>query len=195
MLAFDSVEGAMARQISELPRLALTRRTSVHVRPPPDTVSVCPPVARPSDDANASSSRFGPVVVTAAVLVPRPSEKTVASTVMPADGGPVDTTRFTELPAATIVPAAGDRLMTEPDGTVVLDAVVTVPTTSPAFVIAVVAADCVRLTTPGTLTCSAPVETVRLTALPDATDVPATGVWLITEPEGTVALEAVVTVP
>src|SRR6185436_291628 len=85
--------------------------------------------------------------------------------------------------------------MTEPDGTVVLDAVVTVPTTSPAFVIAVVAADCVRLTTPGTLTCSAPVETVWLTALPDATDVPATGVWLITEPEGTVALEAVVTVP
>ena len=52
---------------------------------------------------------------------------------------------------------------------------VTVPTTRPAPVIALVAAACVRLTTFGTATSGGPVDTTRLTALPDATCVPATG--------------------
>ena len=43
--------------------------------------------------------------------------------------------------------------MTEPDGTVVLDAVVTVPTVRPAVVIALDAAVCVRPTTFGGATC------------------------------------------
>jgi hypothetical protein len=33
---------------------------------------------------------------------------------------PDETTRLTELPEATLVPAAGDSLMTDPDGTVEL---------------------------------------------------------------------------
>ena len=65
--------------------------------------------------------------------------------------------------------------MTEPDGTVVLDAVVTVPTVRPAPVIAVVAAVCVRPTTFGTATCGGPDETTRLTALPVTTCVPPVG--------------------
>src|SRR4051794_14297366 len=85
--------------------------------------------------------------------------------------------------------------MTDPDGTVVLDAVVTVPMTRPAFVIAVVAAACVRPTTFGTATCGGPDETTRETALPLATCVAAAGVWLMTDPDGTVVLDAVVTVP
>jgi hypothetical protein len=78
---------------------------------------------------------------------------------------------------------------------VVLEAVVTVPTASPAPVIAVVAAACVSPTTFGTNTGGGPVETTRLTADPEATEVPATGVSLITSPGGTVVLAAVVTVP
>src|SRR5919204_602802 len=85
--------------------------------------------------------------------------------------------------------------MTDPDGTVVLDVVVTVPTTRPALVIAVVAAVWVRPTTFGTATCGGPDETTSDTALPTATWVAATGDWLITNPAGTVVLEDVVTVP
>jgi len=57
--------------------------------------------------------------------------------------GPVDTTRFTAEPAATPAPDTGFWLITLPAGTVVLDCCVTVPTTSPAPVIVVVAAACV----------------------------------------------------
>src|SRR3954453_367804 len=85
--------------------------------------------------------------------------------------------------------------MTDPLGTVALDAVVIVPTMRPAPVIAVVAADCVWLTTFGTATCGGPLDTTRSTALPTTTDVPPTGDWLITDPVGTVALEAVVIAP
>src|SRR5919204_3458988 len=85
--------------------------------------------------------------------------------------------------------------MTDPDGTVVLEDVVTVPTTRPALVIAVVAAGCVRPTTFGTATCGGPDETTSDTALPTATCVAAAGDWLITDPAGTVVLEDVVTVP
>src|ERR671923_54652 len=85
--------------------------------------------------------------------------------------------------------------MTEPAGTVMLDAVVIVPTTRFALVIAVVAAACVRPTTCGTATCGSPDETTRATALPTVTDTPASGDWLITDPAGTVMLDAVVIAP
>ena len=65
--------------------------------------------------------------------------------------------------------------MTDPAGTVVLVAVVTVPSVSDALVIAVVAAACVRPTTFGTATCGRPEETTSATALPVDTCVPDTG--------------------
>src|SRR5262245_59563706 len=83
--------------------------------------------------------------------------------------------------------------MTDPDGTVVLDAVVTAPRVRFAAVIALVAAACVRFTTFGTATIGGPDDTTSATALPDATCVPAAGLWLITDPDGTVVLDAVVT--
>src|SRR3954466_7858662 len=85
--------------------------------------------------------------------------------------------------------------MTEPAVTVVLDAVVTAPTVSSAFVIAVVAAAWVRPTTFGVATCGGPDETESATALPMTTCGPAAGVLLITQPAGTVVLDAVVTAP
>src|SRR5207237_5186757 len=84
--------------------------------------------------------------------------------------------------------------MTDPDGTVVLDAVVTVPTVSPAFAIAVDAAACVRPTTFGT-TAGGPDETTRSTAETAATSVPPEGLWLMTDPADIVVLDAVLTVP
>ena len=65
--------------------------------------------------------------------------------------------------------------MTDPAGTVVLDAVVIVPTVSPADVIAAVAAACVSETTSGTATGGGPDETTSATALPVAICVPAVG--------------------
>src|ERR1700683_4178900 len=94
--------------------------------------------------------------------------------------GPLDTTRFTADPVPTDVPATGLSLITLPAATVPLEAVVTVPTTRPAPVIAVVAAACVSPTTFGTETCAVPVDTTRFTADPRATDVPATGLSLMT---------------
>ena len=84
-------------------------------------------------------------------------------------GGPDETTRATALPLATCEAAAGVCVMTDPDGTVPLAAVAIVPTTRPAFVIAVVAAACVSPTTFGTVTCGGPDETTSATALPPAT--------------------------
>ena len=91
-------------------------------------------------------------------------------------GGPDDTTSATALSTSTCVPAAGVSLMIEPDGTVVLDAVVTAPTVRPALVIALDAAARVSPTTFGVATCSVPDETTRATALSTSTCVPATGV-------------------
>ena len=54
----------------------------------------------------------------------------------------MDTTRFTDVPALTDVPAAGLWLITFPDATVLLHWGVTVPTVRPAAVIADSAADC-----------------------------------------------------
>src|SRR5919198_330350 len=81
-------------------------------------------------------------------------------------GGPLETTRLTALPTTTSLPDVGVWLITDPVGTVVLDALVTVPTVRPADVIVLVAAACVKLTTFGTATCGGPLETTRLTALP-----------------------------
>src|SRR6185503_6362963 len=67
-------------------------------------------------------------------------------------GGPDETTTDTALPVATCVPAAGFWLITEPAGTVVLDAVITVPTVRPADVRLVAAAACVWPTMLGTVT-------------------------------------------
>src|SRR3954468_5162689 len=85
--------------------------------------------------------------------------------------------------------------MTDPAGTVVLVAVVIVPTGSEAPGVAVLAAVCVRPTKRGTATCGRPLETTRLTALPTLTCVPPAGDWLMTDPAGTVVLVAVVIVP
>jgi hypothetical protein len=109
--------------------------------------------------------------------------------------GPVETTRLTAEPELTLVPALGLSLITLPDATVALLAVVTVPTTSPAPVMDVVAAAWVTPTTLGTAICAAPVETTRLTVEPELTLVPALGLSLMTLPDATVALLAMVTVP
>jgi hypothetical protein len=111
------------------------------------------------------------------------------------EGGPVDTTRATELPAGTEVPAVGFWLITAPFGTVVLAVRLTAPTARPALVMAVVAAACVWFTTFGTVTGAGPVETTRATELPAGTDVPAVGFWLMTAPLGTTELAAEVTAP
>src|SRR4051794_12103345 len=110
-------------------------------------------------------------------------------------GKPDEMTRATALPIVTWVPAAGDSLITEPAGTVVLDAVVITPTVRLTLVIAVVAAAWLWPTTFGTATCGKPDEMTRATALPIVTWVPAAGDSLITEPAGTVVLDAVVTAP
>ena len=148
----------------------------------------------------------GTVVLDAVVTVPR-ARPALAINVVAAPwvwptrfgaatcGGPDETTIDTALLTATCVPAAGFWLITDPAGTVVLDAVVTVPSVSPAPVIAVVAAACVWPTTFGVATCGRPLETTSATAVPVATCVPAVGTWLMTDPDGTVVLDAVVTVP
>jgi len=66
--------------------------------------------------------------------------------------GPVLTVKLTELPDATLVAAAGFWLITLPAATVALLAIVTVPNTKPALVIALVAAAWVDPTTFGTTT-------------------------------------------
>jgi hypothetical protein len=109
--------------------------------------------------------------------------------------GPLDTTKLTDEPALTLVPAVGLSLITLPEATVLLEAIVTVPTTKPAPVMDVVAAACVAPTTLGTATLAGPLETTKLTAEPTLTLVPAVGLSLITLPAATVLLDAVVTVP
>src|SRR4051812_18243543 len=65
------------------------------------------------------------------------------------------------------------------------------PTVRPAAVMALDAAVWVCPVTFGTLTGAGPEETTSKTVLPELTLVPPAGVWLITIPAGTVALEAV----
>jgi hypothetical protein len=85
-----------------------------------------------------------PAVVIAVVASTCVKFSTLGTGTVPGAGaGPVDTTRFTAEPAATPTPATGFWLLTRPAGTVALDCCVTVPTTSPAPVTAVVAVACV----------------------------------------------------
>src|SRR3954465_12077516 len=142
-------------------------------------------------------------VVLGAVELPSPSDRpapaialVAAASVRPTTFGtttcatPEETTSATALPVFTCVPATGVWLITDPDGTVVLDAVVIAPTVRPAFAIAALAAVCVRPVTLGTATCGRPEETTSATALPMFTCVPATGVRLITDPAGHVVRDA-----
>src|SRR5690348_4574184 len=140
----------------------------------------------------APTTRPAPVIaVVAAACVRRSTFETATDE----DDEPVETTSATALQTTTDVPAVGDSLITDPLGTVVLDAEVIMPTTSPTLVIVVVAAVCVWLTTSGTGTCGGPLETTRSTALPTTTEVPAAGDSLITDPLGTVVLVALVIAP
>src|SRR5919109_684924 len=134
--------------------------------------------------------KFALVIAVVAAACVRPTTCGTATC-----GRPDETTSATALPTVTDTPASGDWLITEPEGTVMLAWVVTAPTTRFAPVIAVVAAACVSPTTCGTATCGSPDETTRATALPTVTDTPASGDWLITEPEGTVMLASVVMAP
>src|ERR1019366_4732490 len=135
------------------------------------------------------TTRPTPVIAVAAAACVCPTTFGTAT-----GAGPVDTTRFTADPRATSVPATGLSLITLPDATVLLEAVVTVPTIRPAPVIAVVAAAWVCPTPFGTATGAGPVDTTRFTADPRVTSVPATGLSFMLRPEVTVLLEAVVTV-
>src|SRR5204863_9779039 len=85
--------------------------------------------------------------------------------------------------------------MTDPAGTVRLDVVVTAPTVSVADVIALEAAACVRFTTLGTATCGRPDDTTSDSAVVRRAAAAAAGLWLMTDPAGTVRLDAVVTAP
>src|SRR3954468_23182536 len=95
----------------------------------------------------------------------------------------------------TSAPAAGFWLITEPDGTVMLDVVLIAPTVRPMLVSALEAFACGWLVTSGTATCGRPEEMTSATALPTATSAPAAGFWLITEPDGTVMLDDVLIAP
>ena len=136
-----------------------------------------------------------PAAMMAVVAAAWVSPTTLGTVSTPAPPEPAETTRLTAEPELTLLPAPGLSLITLPDATVELLAAVTVPTTSPAPVMAVVAAAWVSPTTLGTETCAEPVETTRLTAEPELTLVPALGLSLITSPDATVELLSVVTVP
>src|SRR3954454_18134655 len=197
-VAFTNRAGATAVQISDEPNCALDRLTRVQVNPAPVTVKVCfnDVLVGPADAAKATSSSPAAAVLNAGVVRgPAPSEKTTVSTASGAATAPEDTTSATALPAATCVPATGVWLITRPAATVVLDAVLTAPTASPAAAIVVAAAVGVSPSTLGTAPCTRPEDTTSATALPVATRAPASGVWLITVPAGTVVLDAVVTAP
>ena len=69
-VAFVSVAGANARQISDVPACALARVTRVHTSPPPATaVTVVLPVAAPSVATNASRSSLPAAVEKAGLAI------------------------------------------------------------------------------------------------------------------------------
>ena len=75
---------------------------------------------------------------------------TLGTVTMGIGWGPWDIVRFTAVPVATAVPAAGDELITLPEATVELYARVMVPVVRPADVRALLAAAWVMPTTLGT---------------------------------------------
>src|SRR6058998_1572209 len=120
----------------------------------------------------AGTVRFEALVIVPTVRLAAVSVLLAAACVRPTTfgtatcGRPDETTSATALPVLSCVPDGGVWLITVPAGTVVLVAVVIVPTVSEALVIAVVAAACVRPTTFGTATCGRPDDTTSDTALP-----------------------------
>src|SRR3954470_2940527 len=110
-------------------------------------------------------------------------------------GRPDEITSATALPMRTSAPAAGFWLITEPDGTVMLEVVLIAPTVRPMLVRALDALACGWFVTSGTATCGRPEEITSATALPTTTSAPAAGFWLITEPAGTVVLDVVLIAP
>jgi hypothetical protein len=130
---------------------------------------------KPSADASATIRSPVFALKGGVLTAPLPSVQTVADISSSAPPALAATTRLTADPGATSEPPAGDWLITDPTGVVALTACVTVPTTRPAFVIAVVAAACVRPTTPGTATGGGPDETVSVTTVPMITCVPLAG--------------------
>src|SRR5215217_4242462 len=110
-------------------------------------------------------------------------------------GRPEETTSATALPTTTSAPAAGFWLITEPAATLMLEDVLIAPTVRPMLVSALDALACDLFVTSGTATCGRPDEITSATALPTTTSAPAAGFWLITEPAGTVMLDAVLIAP
>src|SRR3954469_21131080 len=90
-------------------------------------------------------------------------------------GSPEEITSATALPTTTSAPTAGFWLITEPDGTVMLDVVLIAPTVRPMLVSALDAVAWGLLVTSGTATCGKPEETTSATALPTTTSAPAAG--------------------
>src|SRR4051794_23075370 len=90
-------------------------------------------------------------------------------------GKPEEITSATALPTIASAPAAGFWLITEPDGTVMLEVVLIAPTVRPMLVSALDAVACGWLVTSGTATCGKPEEITSATALPTTTSAPAAG--------------------
>src|SRR3954471_2718966 len=90
-------------------------------------------------------------------------------------GSPEEITSATALPTTTSAPPAGFWLITEPDGAVMLDAVLIAPTVRPMLVSALDAVACGWLVTSGTATCGRPDEITSATALATTTSAPAAG--------------------
>src|SRR3954451_25215734 len=88
-------------------------------------------------------------------------------------GSPDDTTRETALPTKTSVPAEGGWVMSELDGTGILESVLIAPLVRQALVSMLDAIACVGLVTLGTPTCGRPDEITRAPALPTMTSAPA----------------------
>jgi hypothetical protein len=109
--------------------------------------------------------------------------------------GPEARTRFTADPKFAELAAAGVWLITVPTAIVLLACDVTVPTTRPTLVIALMAAAWLRPTTLGTETIAGPEDRTRFTADPKFAELAAAGVWLITVPTAIVLLACNVTVP
>src|SRR3954471_4658283 len=84
-------------------------------------------------------------------------------------------TSATALPTIASAPAAGFWLITEPDGTVMLEVVLIAPTVRPMLVSALDAVACAWWVTSGTATCGRPEEITSATALPTTTSAPAAG--------------------
>jgi hypothetical protein len=185
--------GALAEIVSDA--VAVVALSTVTGPYAPDTpVPTATPGPKLASVVPCAKCVFNPVMVTTTDC-PASALFGATETSEAAAGAPEDTTMLTAEPAFTDVPELGLWLSTLPAGTVVLDCVVTVPSTRPAPVIAVVAAACVSPTTLGTDTGAGPLDTTRFTAEPRFTNVPAAGFSLITLPAATVLLAAVVTVP